>query len=95
MSPPELEGGAEGESEVIVAVVGGLSLNGVLVVVVLVFKGVPTEGAGGGFEGVFVAEGVGVDVGLGVGNVRFSLISPYSFQSSTSSRSYQSPSGFL
>ena len=66
---------------------GGTSLDGVFVEVVEVFRGVPTEGAGGGLEGVFVAEGVGVDIELGAENVRFSLISPYSFQSSTSSRS--------
>ncbi len=44
---------------------------------------------GGGFEGVEVAEGVGVDVGtvLGPAGSRFSFSSPYSFHSSTSFKS--------
>ena len=37
----------------------------------------------GGLEGVFAAEGVGVDI---VSEPMFSLISPYSFHSSTSSK---------
>ncbi len=47
------------------------------------------DGAAGGLEGVLELEGVGVDVaGAGVDVVpKFSLISPYSFHSSTSSRS--------
>ena len=45
---------------------------------------------GGGFEGVEVAEGVGVDVksGRGPAGSRFSFNSPYSFHSSTSFKSY-------
>ena len=44
---------------------------------------------GGGLEGVFVEEGVGVEAAGGTSeNIRFCLISPYSFHSSTSSRSY-------
>ena len=43
---------------------------------------------GGAFEGVDAAEGVGVDADAGAGaKERFSLISPYSFHSSTCSRS--------
>ena len=43
---------------------------------------------GGGLEGVFVAEGVGVEAAGGASEkMRFCLISPYSFHSSTSSRS--------
>lgn len=43
---------------------------------------------GGGFEGVDAADGVGVDADAVVAaKERFSLISPYSFHSSTCSRS--------
>ena len=55
---------------------------------------VNVDGGGGGLEGVFVAEGVGVTAaaafaeGLSEENRRFCFISPYSFHSSTSSRSY-------
>ena len=44
---------------------------------------------GGGFEGVEVAEGVGVDIGAGLrpAGSRFSFSSPYSFHSSTSFKS--------
>ena len=53
-------------------------------------RGVLVEGAEVGLEGVFVAEGVGVEDGRGPPEAwRFSLSSPYSFHSSTSSRSWQ------
>ena len=55
--------------------------------VVEVLSGVPAEGADGGFEGVFVADGVGVEADLGAEAWILSLSSPYSFHSSTSSRS--------
>lgn len=59
---------------------GGEGFVGVLCIV----------GAVGAFEGVFVADGVGVteNVFAGAEGSTFSLSSPYSFHSSTSSRSY-------
>lgn len=53
-----------------------------------VLREVLAEGLVGGLEGVVVAEGVGVDIGFGAEAWTFSLSSPYSFHSSTSSRSY-------
>lgn len=52
-----------------------------------VLRGVLVAGAEGGFEGVFVADGEGVEAGLGAEACKLSLTSPYSFHSSTSSRS--------
>ena len=80
-SVEEVAGGTlEGDSEVVVDVFVEDSVE--------VFSRVPVVGACGGFEGVFAAEGVGV-AGAGCPpNERLSLISPYSFHSSTSSRSY-------
>ena len=51
-------------------------------------RGVLVEGADVGLEGVFAAEGVGVDTGKGPEAWRLSFSSPYSFHSSTSSRSW-------
>ena len=61
---------------------------GMSVEVVELFKGVPAEAAGGGLDGVFAADGVGVEVAGCWEKLRLSLISPYSFHSSTSGRSY-------
>lgn len=52
-----------------------------------VLRDVLVAGAEGGFEGVFVADGVGVEAVLGAEACKLSLTSPYSFHSSTSSRS--------
>lgn len=74
------EGGAK-EGGVAADVVG--ALDGVTVV----FDGVIVDGWGA-LEGVFVAEADGVDVeGAVDGAPTFSLSSPYSFHSSTSSTS--------
>ena len=58
-------------------------------VVGVAFVGVSAmSSADGAFDGVFAAEGVGVDGGgFAEGAPRLSLISPYSFHSSTCSRS--------
>ena len=74
-------------SEDLEATVEVSSLGGESVEVIEDFSGVPIEGTDEGFEGVFVVEGVGVDDACGPENKRLSLISPYSFHSSTSSRS--------
>ena len=72
--------GAGGVSFVAVELVNGADGQGACAVVAGCF--------GGAFEGVDAAEGVGVDADAVAGaKERFSLISPYSFHSSTCSRS--------
>ena len=82
------DGGLEFISEAAVVEVEEVLGDGLSVDCVEFFSGVPAGGADGGLEGVLAAEGEGVDAAFGTEKSRLSLISPYSFHSSTSSRSF-------